>query len=140
LERAHRRQECHFAVPRSERQKIPQGDRAHRRHRVVELAVDRAQDPTVRELRQPFIDGIVQPEFALLDEDHRGDCSDRLRHRGQAEDRVAPHRCRAVERQPTDRINVLRTPPADERDETRQAATVDVALQDVVQPRQPRGR
>ena len=73
------------------------------------------------------------------DEDHGGDGRDRLRHRSQAEDRVAPHRRAAVERQRADGVHMLLAAPADERDEARQPAAVHVAAHGVVHPREPRG-
>jgi hypothetical protein len=140
LERGPRREERDFAVPRAIRQQVAYGDRARRGHRVVQLAVDGPQDLPVRELRQEGVDGVVEPQRAFLDENHRRHRRDRLRHRGQAKNRIAPHRRRAVERQGADCVDVLGAPAADERDEAGQSTAVHVATQDVVYPRQPRGR
>ena len=63
-----------------------------RRHGVVERPVEPLQHPAVGELGQQPIDRLVQPQLALLDQDHRRHRRDRLGHRGDAEDRVAPHR------------------------------------------------
>ena len=79
--------------PRRKVSSVVERDRALRRHgRAVERAASVDQHLAVGELGQQRVDGIVEPELALLDEDQRGDRRDRLGHRGDAEDAVAAHR------------------------------------------------
>src|SRR5438105_4393751 len=44
------------------------------------------------ELREIFLDRVIEAELSLVDEHQRCDGRDRLRHRGDAEDRAALHR------------------------------------------------
>ena len=57
------------------------------------LAIERLatidEDPSVLELRQQFIDGVVQAQLALLDEQQRAYGDDRLGHGRDPEDAVA---------------------------------------------------
>ena len=129
---------AHFPVARAEGEEVAQRDRAVGGHRIVEGAVDRAQDLAVGQLGQPFVDRIVEPELALLDEDHGADRRDRLGHRGEPEDRVPPHRHIAAEGHRADRLHVLPAAVVDERDEAREHAAVDVASQGRVHAVQPR--
>ena len=101
-----RRLEVH-AEPEPEREHVVQRDRPVGGDGV---AVDRAprvdEHPPVGELGQQVVDGIVEPQPALLDEDQRADGDDRLGHRRDAEDRVAadrlaPRRGSARRRHPT---------------------------------------
>lgn len=140
LQRAHRREEGNLAVSGAERQKVTYGDRALGGHGIVELAVDRPQDPPVRQFRQESINRIVEPQPAFFDENHRGDGSDRLRHRSQAEERIRLHSRRAIEAKRANGIDVLRTSPTDHRNEAGQLTAINMTEQGFVQPRQPRGR
>ena len=113
-------------------------DRPLRRHGVVERAVEARQHPAIGELGQQPIDRLVEAQRALLDQDHRRRGRDRLGHRGDAEDRVAAHRLAAAERLRADRVDVHLAAAADQRDEPRHAAALDVAGHDVVHAAQPR--
>ena len=64
-----------------------------------------------RQLRQDSFDWIVQPEPALLKVNHGADRCDQLGHRGQAEDRIALHRRRAVEPEGADSVDVVDLTP-----------------------------
>ncbi len=85
-----RRREIH-ADAELERQQVVQRDRSPRGHR---FPVDRTSSvdkyAPVRQFGKQCIDGIVEPQLVLLDEDERRHRHDRLRHRRDAEDAVAP--------------------------------------------------
>jgi hypothetical protein len=98
LDREARRQDHHRPIPEAEGQQVAEGDRAVGRHGVVERAVDGAQHPAVGQLRQPAVDRLVEAKDALLDQNHRRRGGDRLGHRGDAKNRVAPHRVGAADR------------------------------------------
>ena len=51
-------------------EQVAHRDRPPRRHGVVERAVEPLQDSAVGQLRQQPIDRLVQPQPALLDQDH----------------------------------------------------------------------
>jgi hypothetical protein len=91
----------------------------------------------VGQLRQEPIHRLVQPQLAFLHQDHRRCGRDRLGHRGNAEDRVPPHRA-APERLLADRIDVDLAAPADERDETGELAARNIAGHDIVHAAKPR--
>jgi hypothetical protein len=107
---------------------------------VVERAVDRAQHLAVGQLRQPAVDGIVEPQLRLLDQDHRGRCGDRFCERGDAEDGVAAHRIAVAGRLQADRIDMSLAAPAHERDQARHLAARDMAEHAVAHARKPRRR
>jgi hypothetical protein len=86
---------------------------------------------------QKLIHRLVQAQPAFLYQDHRRGGGDRLGHRGDAEDRVAPHRVGAAERLQTDRIGMHLAPPADQRNESRQFAALDEACHDVMHATKP---
>ena len=92
LDRIFRRIDHHRADAGFQRQQIAQRDRTPGRNRVVERAVDALQDPAIGKLRQERVDRIVERELAFVDQDHRRSRGERLADRGDAEDRVAPHR------------------------------------------------
>jgi hypothetical protein len=125
------------AEARAHGQEVAQRERAVGRHGVVKRAVDRAQDLAVGELRQPAVDRIVEPDLRLLDQNHRGYGGDRLGHRGDAEERVAPHRLAASGRLQADRIDMHRAPPAHRHDDARHLAALDVTRHDLVHPAEP---
>ena len=59
------------------------------RHGVVDRAVDPADHTPIGELGQESVDGFVEPDDALLEQDHRGHRGDRLAHGRDAKDGVA---------------------------------------------------
>src|SRR5258707_560019 len=61
-----------------------------RGHGVVERPVKSLQDLALSQFWQPAIHGLVQPQLAFFHQDHRRRSDDRLAHRGNAEDGVAP--------------------------------------------------
>ena len=75
----------------AEGEQVVQRDRPLGGDRVVERAVRGAQHAAVRQFGQPALDRVVQPDPPLLDQEHRSGGGDRLGHRGDAEDGVAPH-------------------------------------------------
>ena len=88
---------------------------------------------SVGKLGQEPIDRLVEAHDALLEQDHRRHGGDRLGHRRDAEDRVAPHRTATINGGHADHIDVCLAPPAHDRDDAGRGATVDVARQDVVE-------
>jgi hypothetical protein len=110
-----------------------------RGHRVVDRPLDPAQDPAVRQLGQQPVHRVVEPQPAFLHQDHGRRGRDRLGHRGDAEDRVAPHRLAAVG-PPADRLDVHLVPPAHQRDEPGDVAALHVGGHDVPHPPEPRLR
>ncbi len=76
------------AEAHAEGEQVAQGDRAVGGHGVVQRAVDVLEHLAVGQFRQQAVDRLVQPQLALLDQDHRRHGGDRLGHRGDAEDRV----------------------------------------------------
>jgi hypothetical protein len=121
-----------------ESQEITQRDRPVRRHRIVERAVDPAQDPALRQFRQPFVDWIIEPQPALLDQDHGCGRGDRFGQRGDTEDGVAAHRCVAAECEPADRIDMHLAAAVDQGHEARHMAALDMAGHDLVHVAAPR--
>jgi hypothetical protein len=117
---------------------VVQGDRPVGRDGV---AVDRSppvdEHPPVGELWEQVVDGIVEPQAALLQEDQCGDGGHRLAHRGDAEDRVPLHRGRlaAGQRAGDADLDVLVTgrQPGDAAD----GAVLDVPGHDLAQPGDP---
>jgi hypothetical protein len=83
------------------------------------------------------LDRVVEPEPALLDEGHGADGRDRLGGGGEPEERVPTHRDGAVEAHVADHLQMLPPTLADQRDEARDTAAVNVALEGVVQAGQP---
>ena len=57
-----------------------------------------------------FDKGIVEPELAVLDQHHRGDDRDRLRHRIQPKDRIRRHRPLASDVAHTETFEIAGTP------------------------------
>ena len=106
-------------------------------HRVVQLGVRPLQHPPVGQLGQQPVHRLVQPEQAFLDQDHGRDRGDRLGHRRDAEDRVAPHRLLRVRGHRADRVDVPLAPARDERHEAGHLASLDVAGHHVVQTLEP---
>jgi hypothetical protein len=76
------------------REQVPHGDRAHGRPRGV-AAIQRIEsldDARAGELGQVLLDGIIEAELLLLEQQHHRERGDRLGHRGNAEDGIGPHR------------------------------------------------
>ena len=106
------------AVPHAERQQVLDRDRATRGHRLVERPVDPLQDLAFGQLRKEPVDGLIQCQPALFHKEHRRQRQDRLRHRRDAKDRVAPHRLFTTERHHADRVDVHVLTVRDKRDHT----------------------
>ena len=121
-------------VAEPEREQIADGDRAVGRHRVVDLAVERAQHAAVRQLGEQGVDGIVESQPAFLDEQHRRDRGDRLGHGRDPKDRVAAHRPVLAHGVDADRVDVHVARAGHHPHEARMRAVVHVALQHVAQP------
>jgi hypothetical protein len=115
----------HHPEAEGERQQIARRDGARRRHRVLERSVGAAQHAPVGELREQPVDRLVEGEEALVDERERGRRRDRLRRRGDPEDRVAPHR-RAADRELAERLDVNVPAARHEGDEAGNPAGADV--------------
>jgi hypothetical protein len=78
------------APPQPERQEVAERDRPVRRDGVaVERPPPVDEHPPIGQLGQQVVDRVVEAQAALLDQDQRADRSDRLGHRGDAEDAVA---------------------------------------------------
>ncbi len=106
-------------------QQVAHRDRAPRGDRVVELRVDALQHPAVRQLRQPAIDRVVEPQHPVVDQEHGGGRGDRLGERGDPEDGVPPHRLAAAGGRRPDRVDEDLVPARDERDDPRNVAARD---------------
>jgi hypothetical protein len=132
----------HDPQAHTERQQVAQGDGAARGHRVVERGVDPPQHAAPGQLGQQRINRVVQAQLALLDQDHRRRGDDGLRHRADAEDAVAAdlhgQRATVAHRQRPQRVGVDLATAADQRDQPRHIAAVDVAGHHVVHALQPR--
>ena len=90
----------------AEGQQILDRDRAIGRDRVVERTVDVPEGPAVGQLGQQPVDRLVQGHRAVLHQQHRRRGEDRLGHRRDAKDGVAPHGLVAAERHRADRVDV----------------------------------
>ena len=120
-------------------QQVAQRDRAVRRHGVVERPVEPRSGPCGR--RAPASSrstGSSSRELAFLDQNHRGCRGDRLGHRGDAEDRIAPHRVAAGDDLHADRIDMHFAAPAHHGDDAGCCAALDTLGQDVVHALEPR--
>ena len=73
-------------------QQILKRDGARRIIDIVERRAWTTQNLPIGKFGQEFIDRIPQAKFTLLHQHQRGDTDDRLGHRGNPEQRVAPHR------------------------------------------------
>jgi hypothetical protein len=92
----------------------------------------------IPELGQEARDRIAQPDQPFLDEHHHGDAGHRLGHRGDAEEGVLRHRLLRFEVHQAMRLEVDDpSAPGDERHGAGDLAGVDVALDRIVDPRQP---
>jgi hypothetical protein len=73
-------------------EQVPQRYRAFRRDDAFQWSVRIGEHGHVRQFREEVVDWVVETQRAVLDQRHRAGCDDRLRHRGNAEDRVGCHR------------------------------------------------
>lgn len=111
-----------------------QRDGAWRGIKVVGRALRVAQYHPVRQFREPAVDRIVEADPAFFDEGQRGSGDDRLGHRGDADDRIAPDRCLRLLVAPAERADVgFLAVAMDERDQTGDLAAIDLTLQDRAQ-------
>jgi hypothetical protein len=99
---------------------------------------DRFQHATVRELGDPGIDRIVEPDSAIFDQNHRGNRGDRFGQRRDAKDRVARHRRRIAHGRRAKRLDVKVVVAADERDESGRVAAFHVSRQNSMHEVEPR--
>ncbi len=76
------------AEAEAEGQQVAQGDGAVGRDGVVQRPVEALEHLAVGQLRQQAIDRLVEPQPALLHQDHGRRGGDRLGHGGDAEDRI----------------------------------------------------
>lgn len=134
------RKQPDLAVARPEGEQVAQRDRTLRRHGVVERAIDRAQDATVGQFRQPVLDRIIETQAAFLHQDQCGHRRDRLGHRGEPEDGVACHRLGFVEAHRAQGLDVLAAAVVHERDDPGRVAVGDVASQGRAQAFQAKRR
>jgi hypothetical protein len=107
------------------------------RHGVVGLRGKGLQYATIRKLRQPRLDGIVEPQLAPLDQNHRRHGSNRLGDRSDAKDRVALHGGRMAEPHRTERLHMHVVMTADERNEAGHLLTFDVPGQHLMHSLEP---
>jgi hypothetical protein len=107
------------------------------RYGVVERALQGAQHLAIGQLRQQRIDRVVETQRALLDQDHRRGGHDRLCHRRDTKDRVAPHWIATVEHCVADDVDVRLAPPADQRDETGKISALHVTGHGLVHALEP---
>ncbi len=91
----------------------------------------------VGQLGQPLVDRLVQSQPALVDEDQRGDSGHGLRHRRDAEDGVLGDRRATAGFERAGHAAADLTPSGDEPRQTDDAAAVDVAADDLLQPLDP---
>ena len=96
---------------RAMRQQVAEGNRPRRRFRIVQRAGRGSQDAHGRELRGPPGNRLIKGEPALFPQRHRRHRGDRLRHRRDAEDRVALHRQSGLSRSRTPTAEACTTWP-----------------------------
>ena len=90
------------------------------------------------ELRDVLRHGVVQPQPSLFEHHHDRDADHRLGHRGQAEDRVAPHRLSPFLVHGAGHVDVGNLAlPGDEHDGTGDLARLHVAFDQLVDALQP---
>jgi hypothetical protein len=121
-----------------EGEQVAQRDGPVRRDGVVHCGVQGAQHRDAGQFGQQVVDRLVQPEDALLDQDHRCDGGDRLGHRADPEDGVPGHGLVAVDGPAADALDVRLAAPADHRDQAGPGSTLDVSGHDVVHAGEPR--
>lgn len=125
--RCHDQPEAH-----PEREQVAHCDRPLGGHRVLERPVEALENRVIGELGQQAIDRLVEPKPAFLDEEHRRCRRNRLGHRADPEDRVAPDRLATGERGGADRIDVQLAASRQQRDDSGHCAALDTARHDVV--------
>ena len=79
------------------------------------------------QLGKERIGGLIECEPAVLDEHHRRQRQDGLRHRGDAKDRVTSHRLVAAERHYADRVDTRVVTTGHEGDHAGQLALRDAS-------------
>ena len=132
-----RRSEVHpDAEP--EREDVAHRDGARRGHGLaVEWSATVDEDVAARELGQQIVDGLVESEPAILDEDQRSNRAHRLRHRREAEDRVARDRPPLAPRQGAGDADFDVTVARGEPGETSGVSQIDMVGHGVVKATQP---
>jgi hypothetical protein len=102
--------------------------------RETRLAViDSVEDLRVSERRDVSSNGFVESQMACLDQPERGDARDRLRHRGEPEDRVGLDRQIGVDIAPPDAVELERLVAAShERDRARDLRSSNAVLEEPV--------
>ena len=128
------------AKPHAKREQVTQRQRPDCRHGVIQWPVYPPQHAAVRQLRQQPVDGLIEPELALLNQDHCGHGRNRLGHRCDAEDRVAPDRIAPVPILAADGIHVRLAMPAEQRHNACHLAPLDMTCKDIVHAVEPRLR
>ena len=94
------------AQPGAVAQELADGDRALRRLGVVQRGRARAQDFSISKLRNIFFDGVIEPEFAFLEQQQRRAGGDQLGVGKDAEDVVGAERRLRFLVGPADAIHV----------------------------------
>ena len=112
-----------------EGQEIAHNDRPKRRHGVIERSVDAAQHAPVRQVRKPALRRRIQGKSAFLRQHHDGSRGEGLGHRGDAEDRVALHRCVGADRLGPKCFGMDRVATGDQIDRARHDAVRDARVQ-----------
>ena len=107
---------------------MAEGDRADGRDGLVQRASGAGQHPSVRELRQPRFETVIEREATSLHQTQSRDRRDRLGHRLDPEDGVVAHGI-AADRGDAggDHFGIT---AAEQRDGTRHGAGLDVADQE----------
>ncbi len=128
----------HAAEAHAEGEQIAHGDRTLRGNRVVGLRGDRFEHATARKFRQPRLHGFIEPQLALLDQNHGGNGGDRLGERSDAKDRVALHRRRIAKRQGAERLDMYVIMMTDQRDDPGNLLALDISRQHLMHSLEPR--
>ena len=117
------------AQPGAVAQELADGDRALRRLGVIERRCARAQDFSISELRNEFLDRVIEPEFAFLEQQQRRAGGDQLGVGEDAEDMVGAERRLRFLVGPADAIHVDEVAPDHDRPgNAGQQVAVDIAL------------
>jgi hypothetical protein len=95
--------------------------------------VEALHDPAIGKFRKQPIDRLVQPELALLCQDHRRRGGDRLGHRGDAEYRVAPDGVAVAQCPHANCVDLHLAMTADQGNDAGDLAALDVAGHDGMQ-------
>src|SRR5207248_5666289 len=98
------------------------------------------QHAAIRKFWQPRLDRFVEPYLAFLHQNHCRTCSNGLRNRSDAKDRVTPHWRRMADRQCAERLHMNVVMMTDERNEPRHLFTLDVSRQHLMHALKPQLR